>query len=264
LFAGTAGIFAGWVLLHLPATRVADWLAAQLGFHTYDLIFLSGTICVLLATYTMIWRCERNVARPGLFGHALLLLPFVGLAETLLIIGPVESVHFPQYALIAVLIGSVGAAKDVAWLLAIALGALDELHQLVALRSGRPDYFDWNDVVLNAIGAAFGVAILLAGNRRHEVPGVSRERGVAAFLLAAGIALLVAFPTFVPFLTTSLRGSRFRILSAFEGLVLLAALWWVVQGMLAAAMRPGYGHGDRIENLLDENRRSTVRALGGK
>jgi hypothetical protein len=144
----------------------------------------------------------------------------------------VENVHYPQYALIAFLIGRAGIAPELAWLAATGLGALDEAHQLFFLRSARPDYFDWNDVFLNAVGAAYGVVLLLAGSRHRLAPSVSGwgVRGVIA--LAIAVALLLQSPSVSPYFTITLRGNYFRILSALEGIILLAALWWTLRRML--------------------------------
>ena len=87
-----------------------------------------------------------------------------------------------------------------AWLGATLLGAVDEGYQAVALPRGAPDYFDWNDVLLNGIGAAFGALIVVmtgfAVMQNGRVPSVARWGGVA---LAIAIAFVTNPPVWSPF-----------------------------------------------------------------
>ncbi|MEW6750797.1 MAG: carbohydrate-binding family 9-like protein [Candidatus Latescibacterota bacterium] len=72
-----------------------------------------------------------------------------------------ELVHFFQYALVGGLacwaLGR-GRRPQLAFLLATALGALDEAWQHYGLHGGDPHHWlDWSDLMLNALGSAAGV-----------------------------------------------------------------------------------------------------------
>ena len=94
-------------------------------------------------------------------------MPFIALAQALLVVAPIEFVHYAQYAIVTSLLARSGLPLEWSWLTSIALGAVDETRQRLFLPRGTPDYFDWNDVALNATGAALGL-VLTATWRRPE------------------------------------------------------------------------------------------------
>ncbi|MGQ0732812.1 MAG: hypothetical protein ACT4QD_04050 [Acidobacteriota bacterium] len=226
------GLFVAWIVLHLPITDAMTGLLNRLGFAAYDRLLSSLAVVMgAAAMATILWR-EKWSATP-VVRTAVFLLLFVALAQMLLIISPVEYVHYPQYALVAYLLGRSGVPLEVAWLAATGLGALDEGFQWGLLRRGRPEYFDWNDVVLNAIGAAWGVVLLCAGGR----VGAGRSFGNRFVFMAAVASILAAAlaepPIWSPYPTMSPRGSAFRILSAAEALVLVGLVSGLVRGLLS-------------------------------
>jgi hypothetical protein len=167
-----------------------------------------------------VW-CREDWTWTPVWLTAIFLLAFVALAHAFLLVAPIEYIHYPQYAVVAFLLGRAGIAPEIAWLGATALGAIDELHQFRVLRRGRPEYFDWNDVVLNAVGAAYGIVLLLAG-RGIRLRLTFSDRQVAGALTAAAILSLALAPVpFSPYLTETPRGTYFRVLAVFEAAVLM-------------------------------------------
>ena len=86
---------------------------------------------------------------------ALIVVAFVSLLQV-----NVELIHIPQYALLAVLFNATGCRLSDSMILALMAGILDEGVQYFSLHSHWRTYFDYNDVVLNGIGA-FGGAVIL-------------------------------------------------------------------------------------------------------
>src|SRR5438874_10605456 len=91
-----------------------------------------------------------------------------------------------------------------------AAGVFDEAYQHLVIYAGRSDtYFDINDIVLNALGAAWGVVLLSDLLRRRDTvessgawSGVERRRtlarGAAASLVALPLTVWLDPPQFVP------------------------------------------------------------------
>src|SRR5207253_11262005 len=105
-------------------------------------------------------------------------------------------------------------------------GAVDEGYQFAALPRGTPTYYDWNDVVLNGIGAAFGAVIVLMLNRSSDRRSVVSWRAMAPVgLVACATALLVSPPTLSAFFTMTPGGRRFHQLASWEALPVLLLLW---------------------------------------
>jgi len=87
-------------------------------------------------------------------------LLLIYLSFEILMVVKMEIIHFLMYLFLAVimfpLIGRFG--ETIFWV--TVLGALDEAYQYIILYPLRADYFDFNDVVINLLGAALGVILL--------------------------------------------------------------------------------------------------------
>lgn len=70
-----------------------------------------------------------------------------------------EMVHFPQYALLALLIFPILKNIPETLFATIFLGILDEGYQYFVLAPEKTAYMDFNDIWLNTIGAGFGVLL---------------------------------------------------------------------------------------------------------
>jgi hypothetical protein len=118
-----------------------------------------------------------------------------------------ELAHIPQYAILAVLLarcmdpGAQGRQliRMLFWTAVLGLG--DELNQYFFLRSPYSIYFDWNDTVLNMLGAAAGLLLRYgdvcqaasAGQRSGFLSGSSDSTGRPEMLFAvAGTACAAA------------------------------------------------------------------------
>ncbi|MFN8641672.1 MAG: hypothetical protein U0802_08465 [Candidatus Binatia bacterium] len=89
----------------------------------------------------------------------------------------VELIHLPQFALQAALLLAVGLPPRLAWSGAVIAGAVDETYQHLVICAGVPDtYFDWSDIVLNAIGATWAVVLARGGQARRRRCRSARAR----------------------------------------------------------------------------------------
>jgi hypothetical protein len=131
-----------------------------------------------------------------------------------------------------------GFAPVTAWGAATLLGAADEQYQFLFLRQGRPDPLDWNDIVLNAIGAAIGIIVLLhLGIARAEPPRHSWILIGAAAAPVILVALFTAPPVFSPFYSVTPAGLRSHIMSPAEGLIIVASLWLGLNALIGCLAR---------------------------
>jgi hypothetical protein len=226
--AATAVVFLADVFLHLPITDFCDRLATRYGFTEYDSTMRAGFLLIGACTFATIWVWPSGhrllVGLTTTFLAALMLL-----AHRLIVVNAVESVHYPQYALIVLLLAPAVGNLEIAWIGATILGAIDEGYQARFLPRGAPDYFDWNDVVLNAIGAAVGVVIVVTFTKvarrpfRHPA-GLRWAIAVAAVV----IALVLAPPVWSPFFETTPGGRLFHRLTASEAMVVLTVIYALV------------------------------------
>jgi hypothetical protein len=108
----------------------------------------------------------------------------------------VEMIHFLQYGLLTCLLAQAFDAKRENWpllplmFLVIFLGILDELNQYFYLTPNNSSYIDFNDFVLNQIGACAG---LLAWYGFRQAPATRPVWGMLhTVILGAYILLLLA------------------------------------------------------------------------
>ena len=100
---------------------------------------------------------------------------------------------------------------------------------------GTPGYFDWNDVALNALGAAFGVVLMLAmrGKRTERTfTKLPPMRLPQVGLVLCGMTLLslaLSPPVWTPFFSVTPGGRVFHKLAGSEGVIVAAALWAAVR-----------------------------------
>jgi hypothetical protein len=111
-----------------------------------------------------------------------------------------EVVHFLQYSILAVPALALAGRFAPALLLVTAAGAFDEAWQYAVLHMGWGVPYDVNDVVLNALGASFGLAALLCTAEFRRRDDAAAPTGAARAWVpcaAASAVLLVAGPLLV-------------------------------------------------------------------
>ena len=250
-----AGYFAAVVFPHKEVSRVFDWMAEALSFKVYN----SALFAVLFSPMVVIgiYLLKKIKSGEQRFGKVVFLLFTAGLVVAsyhLLIVYSVEAIHFIQYALLAIPVYALTLSfgKTVFWV--TLMGALDEAYQYFVLYAdNREVYFDFNDIVLNLIGAGIGVAIIHAlsdagtfvSPEKPNCQGRNRTPLlVAASLLLAGFLLVVSgVVTFYPVAAASeaqitlsrkpapslfwekpKKGKPFHILHPVEGILLTTLL----------------------------------------
>lgn len=236
----------GNLALHKPISDVCDALFARIGRVPYEWATLLGIGALSVFAAALLLRGGAPALRSRSALAALAGLAVLSVwAQQWLLVSNVELIHLPQFGLQAALLLAVGLPPRLAWLGAVLAGAIDEAYQRVVIYAAVPDvYFDWNDIVLNAIGAAWAVVLARGGRADPATPGQRRlQRGaLALLLLALAAALWLAPPAltrldqapyWTPALKLALTGRQYHVMPAAEGLAGLALLW----GLLALACR---------------------------
>jgi hypothetical protein len=209
-----AALALGNVLLHEPVSDFCRGVEARIGFAALDRgAFLAiAATSVLLAALAAAVLARRHPGPPEprpLVG-LLALAAVTVLAHRYLIVNNIEIIHFPQYALLAGALLAGGLSPRAAWAVASAVGIGDELAQYVQWSGVRPDtYVDTNDMLLDLIGAAWAVVLVLAARGRRTTPAVMPASATApasaprrsptgriqaALAAVAGLVLLVLDP----------------------------------------------------------------------
>ena len=116
------------------------------------------------------------VHRWGALRHLSILLLLVALmypTDYYLIVNNIERIHYPQYAMLALLLGLSLRNEMLIFFVTTFAGFVDEFLQFV-MDPMKSNYFDFNDIVLNILGAAAGV-VLLMGLRKRVTGRTEKE-----------------------------------------------------------------------------------------
>jgi len=234
------------LFLHQPITDICDAWVVRFGWTTYNRwtfrILVSASIALALALLARRWRRWLRVSTSAAL---LLLILATCAAYQFLIVANIELIHFPQYALMAGLLLAGGNSAGLAWAASVAAGVVDETYQHLVIYAGRPNtYLDFNDMVLNAIGASWLVLLVLAGEggTSSDPPKARRagwQLGAVVVVVAALALLWLDPPRFTPYLRRAATGRDYRVLSATEGVLAAAVLWAVTRFGLGRASTDG-------------------------
>jgi hypothetical protein len=239
------GLLLADLFLHKPITDICDAWVVRFGWATYNRwtfwILVSVSIAVALALLVRRWR---GWLRPSAVAALLLLILATCVAYRFLIVANIELIHFPQYALMAGVLLAGGNPPGLAWAATVAAGVVDETYQHLVIYAGRPNtYLDFNDMVLNAIGASWLVLLVAAGTGSHTRTPQSARRAARRLVVVVAVAALALLwldpPRFTPYLRRAATGRYYRVLSATEGVLAAALLWAVTRLGLGAASTAG-------------------------
>jgi len=235
------GLFLADLAAHLPITDFFDFLARRYGFFPYDhataLVFLAAGI----VTFALIWWWPTGQRRRVRIGLIILAVAMAS-ARALIIVSAIEHIHYPQYALLMLVLARAGLSLEGAWLAATGLGVVDEAWQHIVLPRGTPAYLDANDIILNAIGALLGVVVALAWTGRGDTAPLIRWPVWTRIIVVAALGALVIGPAVPsPFYSTTPGGRHFHLLSPFEATLVAGALWAAARWLAAPPQPVGSG-----------------------
>jgi hypothetical protein len=232
---------AGNLVFHLSISDLCDSLYRTLGRTVYERLTLFGIVGLsVLAAAPWLKRRIRALSEPRTAAASLALVVLACVAQTSLLVSNVELIHFPQYALLAGLLLAAGMTAEPAFAAASAAGILDEAYQYYVLYAGIPKvYLDFNDMYLNALGAALAVA-LMAGGKGPRAEDARRERrtwGKALLLLLAALPIVAWAdpPRLHPYWVRAATGRSYHVMSASETLALGLLVWLLVRAACPAA-----------------------------
>jgi len=100
----------------------------------------------------------------------------------------IEAIHFLQYAGFAILCFPLLLNFNQTLILTTIAGAIDEAYQYFYLAPHRTDYYDFNDVIINLVGAALGLIFI-----RCFQPLVKKWKGISFFKSPAFISIIIVF-----------------------------------------------------------------------
>ena len=186
--------FVAMTLSHDLMQRPAYWAQGRLSHRSWNALVAVVGVSLLVVFCVWLTRALRHHVRRRVAASFLVVTVAIAVLSfhTLLVMN-IEVVHFPHYAILAILLYPITRRHTDTIILATIAGLIDEGYQYFHLYADRGIHFDFNDVLLDTIGAGFGqvlVFVFARGVREESVTisTVSRSPAciAAAALLTAG------------------------------------------------------------------------------
>lgn len=172
-----------FLIVSLPHHPFSYWLddafIVPLGFLKVQHVADIGSL-LLMAGVVFLGASTIAGRRGGRLRHAVLLAIVIALmyyTDRWLIVNNMERIHYPQYALLALLFGLTLRSEVLIFFLTSFAGVVDEFLQYV-MNPLKSNYFDFNDIVLNILGAAAGT-VLMMWFHRDTLPAAAPDIGGA-------------------------------------------------------------------------------------
>lgn len=149
-------------------------------------------IAILFAVVPIGMRIGKHKNRAAVLLRLTVLVGLMLISYFTIMVLATEVVHFVQYAILAILIYPLTRQMDQALLWSILLGLFDEAYQYLVLDYASAGYYDFNDIILNTLGAGLGLLILRVYDFPPRFSGRDwvRTSAVKAVGLLAGVLVL--------------------------------------------------------------------------
>lgn len=245
-------LFIYYLLVVLPHEQVgllAVKIFGSFDRSTYDLIVLALTISFLLVA--IIFLTKKTFLHPQkkiIIFYLVSTVAFAALCINILFVVNIEAVHFFQYAVFALLCYPLTLNYNQTIIISTIAGALDEAYQYFYLAPQRTDYYDFNDVVINLVGVAFGLIIIKIFKPAAKAVSFIQFFKSPAFILSAFITIvtiitistgflginpsntsanfLLVKKAFDGFWTTVHPNITYHVMLPLEGLLVIISLWF--------------------------------------
>lgn len=139
-------------------------------------ILIIGLIGLAIYFVPVLKNIYKGQDKPLKLFYLLTTLIFVVIVFNVLVVVNVEIIHFLQYGLMAILLFPLTQRYGETLFWATLLGAIDEAYQYLYLAPDRTQYYDFNDVIINLLGAALGLVFLRSMDLGQI--GVKRQRWI--------------------------------------------------------------------------------------
>lgn len=146
---------------------------------------LTFSVFLFFLVRNLIRRDQRRIK----IIYLLITLGFIIVVYNTLFVLATESAHFPQYALIAIILFPLTLNYNDTLFWATILGAVDEAYQYFYLNPIATGYFDFNDVITDLLGAVLGLLLLWTFGIQGKVRSVHWYQK-RTFLTGIGIMLV--------------------------------------------------------------------------
>lgn len=221
----------------------------------YNFYVLIAAITVL-AIYILFFIINANKQkdRKKLWLYMVINIGLSVLVMKYLFVINIETVHFPQYALLAILLFPLIGNYTGTMIWSTLFGVLDEAYQYFYLAPKDTFYFDFNDVITDIVGTVFGLLLLRSIGIREKSSFLLKKSTIwygiglliSVVLLTHVLGLLSIYPNenrayhllrewpegFWTIITSRKNPEIiFHVIRPIEGLILTIGLWVIYSNL---------------------------------
>jgi hypothetical protein len=190
---------------HIVITEIlTDWFVTPYGrFLPREYVLEFSAFLILLLLSFIVFKYFNGTRKLISLLYWLFVFLMVILSYIFLITVPIEIIHFPQYAVLALLFAiSLDKKKSKFLVIRILLivtllGIVDESYQYLYLTAKSSHYLDFNDFFLNQIGASIGILIYYGFTKQPIFPKHSYQLRISIKKIIFSLLLLLAVYSFL-------------------------------------------------------------------
>ena len=159
------------VLPHEQVGLLTVWVFKSSSRATYQTTVTGFGLLLLFIFLFFVYKGYRNQKNKFILPTYLAITIFLMVVSFhMLIIHNIEIIHFAQYAGMAILLYPLVKTISGTIFWSTILGTIDEAYQYFYLSPDRTDYFDFNDIILDLLGAAIGLSIIISHVKNLNKP----------------------------------------------------------------------------------------------
>ncbi|MFC2084640.1 hypothetical protein ACFLS9_06260 [Bacteroidota bacterium] len=185
--------FLSTLLLHVQVGNLFKILYEIFTFEAFSIYII--IVSIILSLLLLLYLTKHIINHE----FKLRTILYIVLTSLLLILGfdllisyNVELIHYPQYAILFILVFPLNKKFVETIIICSLLSIIDELYQFISIADAR--YLDFNDFVLNSIGTLSGAVIvyIITGYKKTEHTLKSRDYNLRKFITSRPLIIAVA------------------------------------------------------------------------
>lgn len=183
------------LFLHDPIVNLSVLVMNYFTRQTYDVLVAATAVLLLagIACYFVAKLAETQHAIELKIGYLTAMVSLLFLHTQIHFVMNIELIHAAEFGIMALLIFPLTQKFGDTAFYTVLLGALDEWVQYQILYPEKSDYYDFNDLVTNLLGAGLALVLLYsAGVNNKSYPPKTHWYKSPAFYVAAVLAVFYA------------------------------------------------------------------------
>ena len=225
------------IIFHEQVNQIFEWLAKVMGI---SLFLWSMRLSAVAGGVVVLALRRKFLKEPGALKRVLIFVSLGMALDLSLVIYASERIHYPQYAILTWIAYKAIGAPVPAALFSFVFGYIDEAYQHWVLYAKQSiAYFDWNDIVLNLLGALSALVLMPRETLQHvrykkmTAAAISwiLLMGALVFLLKPDRVLMRAHSDTSFWLTSNIK-THYHVLNTLEGTILLGLIWIIAIEMI--------------------------------